>query len=129
MTHHAPTVGIPLSHEPGPLSHKPGRQVAQLREALMLVEQIAGLASASTDSALDEAARISGAYDAAAPIVQRRFDALVAETAGWAASGVEALLAAGRPGDPPRAAAARLAEELGGALRELSRVLRLHSPA
>ena len=45
----------------------------------------------------------------ALPIVQRRFEALAAETALWAAAGVEALLAAGDAA-PPRAAAARLAE-------------------
>ena len=117
MTHQAP----PSSAPPGA---DPGRQVAQLREALRLVERIAGRPeSASPEDRLDEAARISEAYARALPIARRRFEALVAETALWAAAGVEALLAAG-DGTPPRVAAARLAATLERTLGELAALLR-----
>jgi hypothetical protein len=116
MTHQAP----PSPASAGP---DPGRQVAQLREALRLVERIAGEGRAPTDHGLDEAARISSAYDVALPVVQRRFEALAQETALWAAAGVEALLAAGEA-DPPRAAAARLAQRLDWALSEMAALLR-----
>ena len=115
MTHQAPPV--PASAGPDP-----GRQVAQLREALRLVERIAGEARPH-DRALDEAARISSAYDLALPVVQRRFEALASETALWAAAGVEALLASGA-GAPSRAAAARLARQLDTALADLGALLR-----
>ncbi|HYN45199.1 MAG TPA: hypothetical protein VES64_00745 [Allosphingosinicella sp.] len=115
MTHQAP----PSPASAGP---DPGRQLAQLREALRLVERIAG-EEAPRDHGLDEAARISGAYDAALPVVQRRFEALAQETAIWAAAGVEALLAAGEA-DPPRAAACRLARRLDAALSEMAALLR-----
>ena len=114
MTHQAP----PTPASAGP---DPGRQIAQLREALRLVERIAGEERGS-DRALDEAARISGAYDIALPVVQRRFEALASETALWAAAGVEALLAAGSA-NPSRAAAARLARKLDNALDELAGML------
>ena len=53
MTHQAPP-------SPAPAGPDPGRQVAQLREALRLVERIAGRPDAPrTTTALDEAARIS----------------------------------------------------------------------
>jgi hypothetical protein len=115
MTHQAPP-------SPACAGPDPGRQVAQLREALRLVERIAGEA-APHDHGLDEAARISGAYDAALPVVRRRFEALAQETAIWAAAGVEALLAAGEA-DPPRAAACRLARRLDAALSEMAALLR-----
>lgn len=97
-----------------------GTRVAQLRHVLALVDQIAGRRRGG-DAGLDEGARLSGAYDGALPIVQRRFDILAAETATWAAAGVEALLAAGANA---RAAAAALGEELERALDALARVLR-----
>lgn len=115
MTHQA----TPSPASAGP---DPGRQIAQLREALQLVERIAGEQRAH-DRALDEAASISGAYDIALPVVQRRFEALANETALWAAAGVEALLASGN-GAPSRAAAARLARQLDTALGDLAALLR-----
>ena len=104
-----------------------GQQVAQLRHVLGLVEQIAGrdTPSSAGDAALDEGARISSAYWDAAPIVQRRFDTLSSETAAWAATAVEALLAAQGSDAPPRAPAARMADELRTALKELARILKL----
>lgn len=121
MTHQAP----PSTAAPG---SDPGRQVAQLREALRLVERIAGGAPAPPgDRGLDEAARISVAYESALPLVQRRFEALAAETAIWAAAGVEALLAA-ESSEPPRAAAARLARQLETALSQLAALLDRATP-
>ena len=120
MTHQPPAFAMPAVNDAG-------RQVAQLRHVLTLVEQIAGRPALGqgSDAALDESARISGAYDNAVPVVQRRFDALVAETALWAAAGVEALLAANSADRQSKAAAAALADELGRALRDIARVLRL----
>ena len=116
MTHHSP---------PAPASSgaDPGRQLAQLRELLRLVDGIAGRRETAGDDLLDEAARLSDAYDRALPIVQRRFDARAAETAGWAAAGVEALLAAAQSGSP-RVAAERLAARLEQALAEMAALLR-----
>jgi hypothetical protein len=115
MTHQAP----PSPASAGP---DPGRQIAQLREALRLVERLAGEEKAH-EQALDEAANISSAYDVALPVVQRRFEALASETALWAAAGVEALLAGGG-GAPSRAAASRLARQLDGALGDLAALLK-----
>lgn len=112
MTHQAP---------PSPASSgvDPGRQLAQLREVLRLVERLAGRAPVAPDDALESAARLSAAYDRALPIAQRRFDARAAEASAWAAAGVEALAA----GDAPAAAAARLADAIEGALAELDALL------
>jgi hypothetical protein len=114
MTHQAP----PSAPPPG---SDPGRQVAQLGEALRLVERLAGRPDQGGEAGLDAAARISEAYARALPVAQRRFETLAAETTLWAAAGVEALLA----GEPPsRAAANRLAASLERALKELSAALR-----
>jgi len=115
MTHQARPSPVPPGTDPG-------RQIAQLREALRLVERIAGRPDTGPEVRLDEAARISEAYDRALPIVRSRFDALAAETAAWAAAGVEALLAAATS-IPPRAAAERLASALERALAQLGRLL------
>ena len=99
-----------------------GGQVAQLRQVLALVEEIAGRQSAAQDSALDEAARISAAYAHAWPVVQRRFDRVAGETAQWAAAAVETLLRLCDSGRPATAAAAAVAEALRrnlGALRTI----------
>ena len=117
MTRHAPLA------EPVAAGDAP-RQLAQLRRLLLLVEEIAGRGgetARSPESELDEAARIGAAHGQALPVLQRRFDALVAETAAWAAAGVEALTLAGGP----RPAAARLADELAAALEDLLKLLKL----
>jgi hypothetical protein len=103
-----------------------GRQLAQLSHVLRLVEQIGGIGQGAraAETALDENARISGTYSDAAAIVQRRFDALVMETSIWAATAVQALVAARDDPEPPRAAARRLADELATSLDALLRILR-----
>lgn len=110
MTHQPPSFAATPAGDPG-------RQIAQLREALALVERLAGRPTPSAESGLDEAASISAGHDRASPIVRRRFAALAAESAVWTASGVEALLAAGE--NPPRAAAARLADTIRATLAEM----------
>jgi hypothetical protein len=115
---------------PDPFSgrNEAGRQVAQLRHLLGLVEQVAGRgAGAGQEAALDEAARVSAAYEAALPLARRRFDAVAAETAAWSAAGVEAIAAAGAAA--PQAAAGRLADELSTALAELIRLIDPATPS
>jgi hypothetical protein len=101
-----------------------GGEVAQLRQVLRLVEEIAGTSSAPADAALDQAARIGAAYERALPIDQRRFDLHAADTARWAAAGLQALLQIGEQGRPCRPAARAVAERLARALSELERILR-----
>jgi hypothetical protein len=96
--------------------------MAQLRHVLSLVEEVAGQPPSTLD-ALEEAARISSAYEAAPPIVQRRFDALAAETTEWASVGAETLIGARNAAGPPRAAARCLAGELSLALRKLGKIV------
>jgi hypothetical protein len=103
-----------------------GRQIAQLRRLLRLVDELAGRASihqAADEALLDEAARVTAAYGNAMPIVQRRFDALAGETTAWSAAAVEALLACGQT--PTAAPARRVADELQRALSGMTKLLRL----
>lgn len=118
MSHQAPAQPLPQPIEAG-------RQVARLRSVLLLVEELAGGAGGDdSDAALDESACFSSAYAHAQPIAQRRFDALADETACWAATAVEALLAHQDAARAPRAAAAHLAAELGRSLGDLARIVR-----
>src|SRR5438093_9082427 len=98
-----------------------GGELAELRHVLTLVQDFAGRSSSSGD-ALDELARMTSDYARAPAIVQRRFDALAAETAAWAAVGIKALIACSSS-NPPRAAAARLADELGRAVKRLAKIV------
>lgn len=118
MTHQSPA---PATHS----SANAGGQIAQLRHVLDLVEQIAERADTAprSDADLDQNARISAAYEIAPSIVRRRFDAMAAETAAWAAIGVEALLSAKEASIAPRASAAQLADELSAARKRLTRLL------
>lgn len=101
-----------------------GAQLAQLRQVLILIQEMAGrTALVPEDQALDSAARVSAAYARALPIDQKRFDGLAAETARWAQAGVEALLSLDEAGMPVRAAAERLAEELEKGLETLAKRL------
>jgi hypothetical protein len=99
-----------------------GARVAQLHEVLRLVEVLGGARPSNPDEALDEAARLSGAYAHAEPLDRRRFDILARETASWSAAAAEALLAAGESRSP--AAARVLADELGRSLSALAGLLR-----
>jgi hypothetical protein len=101
-----------------------GSQAAQLRHVLSLVERIAGKdSSMGGDGALDENARIAALYETAPAIRQRRFDAVAAETASWAAAAVRTLVDADENGRSA-AAAERLADELARALGRLSAIVR-----
>jgi hypothetical protein len=116
MTHQSPA-HYPLS------TVDAGRQVAQLRNVLQLVAELAGgPAAGADDAALDESAWISSAYEQAYPIVQRRFDTLAGETATWSAAAIQALLTAGEERSP--AAARQVADELAAALSRLAALLR-----
>jgi hypothetical protein len=105
-----------------------GGEIAQLRQVLALVAEMAGVAGeGGGEVALDEAARVSAAYDAALPVVQRRFDIHAARIARWAAAGVSALLTLTERGRPVAPAADRLAAELGKALGELRDIVSARS--
>jgi hypothetical protein len=108
-----------------PTAVEAGRHFARLRHALDLVEQIAGLPPRNADQQLDEGVRVSGAYGFASPVAQRRFDTLAAEVSCWASTGVEALAAARDNAREPRAAAARLAEEIELSLGAMRRAIGL----
>ena len=95
------------------------RQAMQLAEIRALVERIAGIEGHG--STPDHSA-MSAAYDRALPIVCKRFDAIAAAASDWAAEGVAALIAAD---NPPRAAAACLAQELAATERRLAALLKL----
>jgi hypothetical protein len=103
-----------------------GGEIEQLRQVLSLVEELAGRGGSMPvpDSGLDRAARISDAYGQALPIDQRRFDLHAADTARWAAAGLEALLRLEERGRPCRAAASTLAQRLSRALAELQEIVR-----
>jgi hypothetical protein len=103
-----------------------GAQVAHLRQALADVDALArGTRQAGAGfDALDQAARISAAYERSRPVARRRFDALAQEAVTWTGAGAEALQAAERDGELPRAAAGELARELEQTLSELARILR-----
>jgi hypothetical protein len=100
-----------------------GAEVAQLRQVLLLVEEIAGGAAAQSDTALDQAARIGAAYERALPIDQRRFDHFAADTARCASAGLQALLQLEEQGLPCRVAARVLAEKLVQGLRDLEGII------
>ena len=101
-----------------------GRHYARLGDVLDLVHRLAGQGALGRERALDESARVSSAYENAPPIVRSRFDTLVAEASDWASAGLDALAAAADPRRRPRAAAARLAEELDIAMAGLRKLLR-----
>jgi hypothetical protein len=114
-----------MTHQPGnfqaPGLTDAGAEIARLREVLALVREVAG--EALSAESLDEAARVSGCYASALPIVQRRFDAETEIVARWAAAGLEALLILEESDKPTKAAAGRLATELESALTKLARIV------
>jgi regulator of protease activity HflC (stomatin/prohibitin superfamily) len=98
-----------------------GAQVAQLHQVLALVGEMAGRTPAGPEAeALEAAARVSDAYEAALPLDQRRFDRLARETMAGATAGVEALLALQQRGRPFGPAACVLADALEQALSRLA---------
>jgi hypothetical protein len=117
-----------MTHQPA-YTYAPGLadaagQVGQFRQILSLVEEVAGRGRPRSDSELDEAARISAAYQAAPPVAQRRFDKIADETERWAAAAVETLLRLRDQGRPHQAAAGRLAAELRLALKRMKTAVR-----
>jgi hypothetical protein len=118
MTHQAPAPLLP------PRFADPAGEVAQLQHVLVLVGQLGGSTVVTNEAALDTGARIAAAYADALPIIQHRFETLLGEATGWAAAGVEALLASAETASP-KAAAAALADELRGALTKLEALLGL----
>ena len=102
---------------------EPGARYARLRHVLALVDQIAGRDRDALPDLADESGRVGGAYADASPFARRRFETLAAEVSAWAAAGVDAL--ALDPARRPRAAAARMADELEDALADLARLLRV----
>lgn len=95
-------------------------RLARLAEVLALVERLAGDAGAAIPMPPDTAA----IYAAAGPIARRRFDALAAETAAFAAAGIEILLRQADTGGSGQQAAARcLAREMRAAIDDLARLL------
>ena len=112
-----------MTHQPRSIeADDPVRQLGQLRRVLRLVENVAGL-----DPSPETEAQASRQLGDAMPVVQRRFNALAAEAATWTAIGAAALAGTNGAADAPlcasTAAAARLAEELRDAIRELERLL------
>ena len=108
---------------PAPGLADAGGQVAQLHRILFLVAELGGGSATPEGPALDQAARISAAYQNALPIDQRRFDAAAGETVRWATAGAEALLKVEESGLPCRAASRSLAGALAGALHTLSGIV------
>ncbi len=110
----------PISYVPG--AADAGRQLAQLREVLALVEQLGGRAGIpfEEDFELEQTASLAAAYLHAPPVVQKRFDALATEIACWAAAGLEALAGKGEAEEAPAIAANALADEMRAALRRLT---------
>ena len=93
-----------------------GRRIAQLHELRQLVGRIAGESGPTDEDRLGAAAAIAAAQDKASGIARRHFEAQASETAAWATAGVEALVAI----EPnAKAAAARLAQRIDAALREM----------
>lgn len=96
----------------------------QLRAVLALVDRISGRQAqpADREALLHDDARLATAYHDAADVTRRRFDALAADAAAYAAAGIQALI--GRPSTPAtRAAAERLATELRRSLAAMAGLL------
>ena len=96
-------------------------KLAGIRHALRLVDPFGG-GPASDISSDDE---IAAAWTGASKASTRRFDECTVRTAGAAAAGIDALLAARASGrQPNEAAARRLAEEIRIGLEDVSRRMR-----
>ena len=113
-------MGAGIARSPLDSAEPADTRLARLIEVLALVERLAGDGGALLATPPDPVA----AYAAAGPIARRRFDALAAETAAFAAAGIEILLRQPATGGNGQPAAARcLAREMRAAIGELARLL------
>jgi hypothetical protein len=96
-------------------------KLAGIRHALRLVDPFGG--GPASDPADDE--EIAAAWRGASKATARRFDDCTLRTAGAAAAGIDALLAARAVGqEPNEAASERLADEIRRGLEDISRRMR-----
>lgn len=100
-----------LRDEPEPADAR----LARLAEVLVLIERLSGEPGAP----IVIGPHLADAYAAAGPIARRRFDALAAETAAIAATGIEILLRQPEDKRAGHPAARRLAMEMRGAIDSL----------
>ena len=118
MLHLAP---VPDIDGPWNTSAASKAKLAGIRHALRLVDQFGGGPAPDLPSDDEVAAALSGASKAST----RRFDECMLRTAGAAAAGIDALLAARADGqEPNEAASRRLAEEIRLGLADVSRRMR-----
>jgi hypothetical protein len=96
-------------------------KLAGIRHALRLVDPFGG--GPASDTSSDQ--EIAAAWSNASKASTRRFDESTLRTAGAAAAGIDALLAARAAGEEPNEAASqRLAEEIRRGLEDISRRMR-----
>jgi hypothetical protein len=105
--------------------------LVRLRGVLALVERMAGGFEAASheaawidQQALDEGATLALHYANASSIARRRFDALAAEAAGFAAAGLAALIQhKQRSGRECVSAARKLADEMRRSINAMANIL------
>jgi hypothetical protein len=112
----------PLPHDDdAPLSADALAKLAGIRHALRLVDPFGGGPASDPSNDDDVAAAWAGASKAS----NRRLDECTLRTAGAAAAGIDALLAARASGlEPNEAASQQLAEEIRRGLEDISRRMR-----
>ena len=117
MLHLAPVPQI----DDGALPADALAKLAGIRHALRLVDPFGG--GPASDPSNDDG--IAAAWAGASKASSRRFDECTLRTAGAAAAGIDALLAARAAGQEPNGAASeRLAEEIRLGLEDVSRRMR-----
>jgi len=94
----------------------PAEQLIELRAVLAVVERLAGELETRVRPA--DSASIARRHQAAPGVARRRFAAIARDAAGYAAAGIEALLARAAPNP---AAARRLALTLRRSLADMER--------
>ncbi|WP_147417687.1 hypothetical protein [Sphingomonas cavernae] len=99
----------------------PAQHLTELRAIQALVNELADASIPALPLVADPA--LDKRYDSAAPLVQRRFDAVAGETAAYAAAGLTALIAGRRQGAGANAAAAHLAREMEKSIRAMEKIL------
>jgi hypothetical protein len=105
--------------------------LVRLRGVLALVERMAGGTDAAAQEAawidqqaLDDGAALALGYASAPSIARRRFDALAAEAAGFAAAGLSALIQhKQRTGGECATAARELADEMRRSIDAMERII------